>query len=145
MATTRILLRNSRPLQLPPSSHSSSSFSSYSLYMKCVRLHIRASLNGDLNMASAKGERKPVVAMKATMATIEHTTTSQPMLQQRLSDLAAFLASILSAILVLFRAIVKRKKLSNLQPQMQIEKVCMYSFVFVLSFLLISPTSVSAK
>ncbi|WVZ23181.1 hypothetical protein V8G54_001725 [Vigna mungo] len=121
MATTRILLRNSRPIQLPPSSHSSS-FSSYSLYMKCVGLHIRASLNGDLNMASSKGERKPVVAMKATMATTEHTTTSQPMLQPRLSDLAAFLASILSAILLLFRAIVKRKKLSNLQPQMQIEK-----------------------
>ncbi|QCD82589.1 uncharacterized protein LOC114177551 [Vigna unguiculata] len=120
MATTRILLRNSRPIQLPPSSHSSSSSSSF--YMKCVRLHSRASFNGDLNMASAKGETKPVVAMRATMATTEHTTTSQPMLQQRLSDFAAFFASILTAILVLFWSIVKRKKPSNLQPQMQIEK-----------------------
>jgi len=148
MATTRILLRNSRPIQLPPSSHSSSSSSSF--YMKCVRLHSRASFNGDLNMASAKGETKPVVAMRATMATTEHTTTSQPMLQQRLSDFAAFFASILTAILVLFWSIVKRKKPSNLQPQMQIEKVCVYilllfllnifSYIcFILIFLLISP------
>ncbi|XP_052723816.1 uncharacterized protein LOC108321328 isoform X1 [Vigna angularis] len=128
MATTRVLLRNSRPIQLPHSS----SFSSFSLYVKCVRLHSRASLNGDLNMASAKG----VVAMKATMATTEHTTTSQPILQQRLSELAAFLASILSAILVLFRAIVKRKKLSHLQLQMQIEKAiidCRFFTLFAIA------------
>jgi len=71
----------------------------------------------------AKGERKPVVTMKATMATTDPITTSQPMLQQGLSHLAAFFASIRCAILVLFRATVKRKKPSNLQPQMQIEKV----------------------
>ncbi|KAK7368348.1 hypothetical protein VNO80_10373 [Phaseolus coccineus] len=118
MATTRILLRNSRPIQFPPPPSSPS----HSFYMKSVRLHSRASLNGDLNMAPDKGQRKPPVAMKATMATTDHITTSQPMLQQGLSDLAAFFASILTAILLLFRAIVNRTKPSNLQPQMQIEK-----------------------
>ncbi|ESW29842.1 hypothetical protein PHAVU_002G103300 [Phaseolus vulgaris] len=118
MATTRILLRNSRPIQFPPPPPPSS----HSLYIKCVRLHCRASLNGDLNRAPAKGERKPPVTMKATMATTDHITTSQPLLQQGLPDFAAFFASILTAILLLFRAIVKRTKPSNLQPQMQIEK-----------------------
>jgi len=69
--------------------------------------------------------------MKATMATTDHITTSQPLLQQGLPDFAAFFASILTAILLLFRAIVKRTKPSNLQPQMQIEKVNIYYFLLI--------------
>ncbi|CAJ1939754.1 unnamed protein product [Sphenostylis stenocarpa] len=60
--------------------------------------------------------------MKATIATTDHKTTSQPMLQQGLSHLAAFFASIHSAFLLLFLTVVKKKKPSSLQPQMQIEK-----------------------
>ncbi|TKY58923.1 hypothetical protein E2542_SST15998 [Spatholobus suberectus] len=114
MATTR-LLRTSRPIQLPPPPLSSS------LYMKCVRYQSRASVDGDHNIASVKGERKPVVAVKATMATTDPITTSQPVVQQGLSDLASLMASIRNAILVLLRAIIKRKP-CNLQPQMLIER-----------------------
>ncbi|KAL2344603.1 hypothetical protein Fmac_005888 [Flemingia macrophylla] len=114
MATTRLLFRTSRPIQLPPPSSS--------LFMKRVRSKGRASLNyGDHNMASAEGERKPLVAVKATMATTHNITTSQPVVQQGLSHLAALIASIHSAILVLLRAIVKRKP-RNLQPQILIER-----------------------
>ncbi|XP_020224270.1 uncharacterized protein LOC109806308 [Cajanus cajan] len=114
MATTRVL-RASRPIQLPPPLSSS-------LFMKCVRYQSRASLNnGDHNLASTKGERKPVVAVKATMAITEHITTSQPVIQQGLSDLAALIATIRNAFLLLLRAVVKRK-LRNLTPQILIER-----------------------
>lgn len=114
MATTR-LLHTSRPIQLPSSSSSTSSF------IRCVRYKSRASLNGDHNISSGKGERKPVMAVKASVATT-HVTTSQPVVRQGLLDLAAFITSIRNAMLVLLRTSVKRK-LRNLQPQMLIERV----------------------
>ena len=118
MATTR-LLRTSRPIQLPSSSSTSSSF------VKCVsvRYQSRASLNGDHNIASGKGERKPVVAVKASMAATDHITTSQPVgIRQGLSNLAALMASIRNAKLVFLQDAVKRRTW-NLQPQMLIERV----------------------
>ncbi|KAG4906424.1 hypothetical protein AAZX31_20G025600 [Glycine max] len=117
--TTRLLLRSSKPIQLAPSPPSSSS---NSLYMKCVRYQSMASLNENHhNIGSVKGERKPVGAVKATIATTNHITTSKPVIQQGLSDLATLIASIRNAVLVFLRTFVKRKP-RNLRPQMLIEK-----------------------
>ncbi|XP_027348574.1 uncharacterized protein LOC113860118 [Abrus precatorius] len=114
MATTR-LLRSSRPIQLPPPPSASS-------FMKSVWYQSRASLNGDHTIASSKGERKlPVAALKASMATTDQITSSQPVVPQGLSDLAALLASIRNAIFVLLRSALKSKPW-NLHPQMLIEK-----------------------
>jgi len=124
--TTRLLLRSSKPIQLAPSPPSSSS---NSLYMKCVRYQSMASLNENHhNIGSVKGERKPVGAVKATIATTNHITTSKPVIQQGLSDLATLIASIRNAVLVFLRTFVKRKP-RNLRPQMLIEKVRLYILV----------------
>ncbi|XP_061367999.1 uncharacterized protein LOC133311013 [Gastrolobium bilobum] len=114
MATTR-LLRSSRPIQLPSSSTTTSSS-----IMKCIRYQSRASFNEDHNIAS-KGERKPVVAVKASLAATDHISTSKPVVRQGLLDIAVFIASIRNAMLVLLRVAVKRKRW-NLHPQMLIER-----------------------
>lgn len=119
MATTRFL-RTSRPIQLPPPPPPAPDSS---FYIKCVRYQSIANLNGDHNIPSIKGERKPVIAVKATMATTDHITTSKPVVQQFFSDIASLIASIhRNAILFLLRTSVKRKP-RNLQPQMLIERV----------------------
>ncbi|KAJ1395922.1 hypothetical protein SESBI_33008 [Sesbania bispinosa] len=106
MATTR-LLRTSKPIQLPNSSSS---------FLKSVRYQSRASLNGDHITPSGKGERKPVVAVKASTM-----TTSQPVVREGLSALAEFIATIRNAMLLLLRAALKKKPW-NLHPQMLIER-----------------------
>ncbi|KAE9607353.1 hypothetical protein Lal_00026861 [Lupinus albus] len=122
MATTRLLLRTTNPIQFPSSfSSSSSSSTTTSLYMRCVQYQNRASLNEDHNIAYGKSERKPVMAVKASMAITNHLTTSQPLVRQGLSDLVAFITRIRNAMLIFLKASIKRKQW-NLQPQMLIEK-----------------------
>lgn len=119
MATAKLLRTSSRPLQLPSSISSS--------FIKCVRhcYQSRASLSGYRIIASGKGEREQVVAVKASMGTANHITTSQLVVRDRegLSNLAAIISSIRNAMLVLLRAALNRKTWINLQPQMLIERV----------------------
>ncbi|XP_019420542.1 PREDICTED: uncharacterized protein LOC109330717 isoform X1 [Lupinus angustifolius] len=115
MATTR-LLRTTNPIHFP-----SSSSTTTSLFMRCVRYQSRASLNEDHNIAYGKSERKPVMAVKASMVTTNHLTTSQPLVRQGLLDLVAFITRIRNAMLIFLRASMKRKQW-NLQPQRLIEK-----------------------
>lgn len=129
MATTRLVLqKTSRPFQLPlaPSS---------SLFTKCVRYQSKAKLNGDRVIVSGKGERKPVGPIQASVATINHITTSEPVVIGKwLIGLAAFIARVRNAMLVLLRrSVVRRVKKWNLQPQMLIETVCTFKLA---SFLL---------
>ncbi|CAJ2650407.1 unnamed protein product [Trifolium pratense] len=125
MPTTRLLRHSKVPFdRIIPSSGSISS--------KCLlRFQSRASLSGDHVIASSadqKGERKHVVAVKASMTSTNHLTISRPVQQdvpQGLSELLAeIIASIRNAMLVLLlRKVVIQKKLArNLHPQMLIEK-----------------------
>jgi hypothetical protein len=90
-------------------------------------------LRGDHVIASSsadqKGERKHMVAVKASMTTTNHLTISRPVKQdvpRGLSELLAkIIASIRNAMLVLLlrKAVIKRNLAWNLHPQMLIEKV----------------------
>ena len=128
MATSRLLQHSKVPFDQLPSSSSSSS------YTKCLRYQSRACLRGDnIKVSTEKGERKPVVVMKATMTTsTDHLTISQPALvPEGLSELLAeIIASIRNAMLVvLFRgAVINRRIKRDLHPQMLIEKVLLQFF-----------------
>jgi len=122
MATSRLLQHSKVPFDQLPSSSSSSS------YTKCLRYQSRACLRGDnIKVSTEKGERKPVVVMKATMTTTNNLTISQPALvPEELSELLAeIIASIRNAMLVVLLrgAVINRKITRNFHPQMFIEKV----------------------
>ncbi|WJX50907.1 hypothetical protein P8452_37153 [Trifolium repens] len=130
MPTTRLLQHSKVPFDriIPSSSFSSCSISSKIL----LRFQSRASLRGDHVIASSsadqKGERKHMVAVKASMTTTNHLTISRPVKQdvpRGLSELLAeIIASIRNAMLVLLlrKAVIKRNLAWNLHPQMLIEK-----------------------
>ncbi|GAU46020.1 hypothetical protein TSUD_95960 [Trifolium subterraneum] len=132
MPTTRLLKHSKVPFDRIIPSSSSSSSSSRSISSKCLlRFQSRASLSGDHAIASSadqKGERKHVVAVKASMTTTNHLTISRPVQQdipQGLSELLAeIIESIRNAMLVLLlrKAVIQRKLVWNLHPQMVIEK-----------------------
>ncbi|CAL0331241.1 unnamed protein product [Lupinus luteus] len=131
MATTR-LLRTTNPIQFPSPP---SSTTTTSLYRRCVRYQSRASLNEDHNKAYGKSERKPVMAVKASMAITNHLTTSQPLVRQGLLDLVAFITRNRNAMLIFLKASIKRKQW-NLQPQMLIQRAiidCRFFTLFAIA------------
>ncbi|KAM3710536.1 hypothetical protein ACB098_01G039000 [Castanea mollissima] len=103
MATTR-LLRTTRPLGLGlPSSTSSSSSSSFSV--RCLN---KAGFDGDKRV-SENCRRKPMVAVKATVAFPKSLITAQPQVNRGLLDLASLVANISKATMILLRIAVKRR------------------------------------
>lgn len=115
MATTR-LLRSSRPLRLGLTSSSSSSLSATTV--RCVRA---AGFNGEKRL-SGDNERKPMVAVKASVAASESLITSKPQVNRGLLDLASLLANANLAAVFLLRMAVKLKP-RKLLVQMFLERV----------------------
>lgn len=125
MATTR-LLRTSRPLRLGLPSSSSSSLSATT-----VRCLSTAGFNGEKRV-SGDSERKPMVAVKASMVASESLITSQPKLNRGLLDFASLLAKASLAAVFLLRMAVKLKP-RKLLVQIFLERVwaghtCLFGF-----------------
>ena len=127
MATNR-LLRTSTPSHFRSSSSSSFPFS----LITSVRHRSNAKLNnGSNHLASGNGERKPAVAVKASLNS-QHLITTKPTVRPRLlSGLAALAANVDHVMHVLLRAAVKRK-LWSIKPQTLIETVLSFCFRLII-------------
>lgn len=132
MATTR-LLRTSRPLRLGLPSSSSTSLSATTV--RCVSA---AGFNGEKRV-SGDNERKPMVAVKASVAASESLITSKPQVNRGLLDLASLLANASLAAVFLLRMAVKLKP-RKLLVQMFLERAIIdcrfFTFIAVAGSLL---------
>lgn len=121
MATTR-LLRTTRPLGLGlPSSTASSSSSSFSV--RCLN---KAGFDGDKRVSENCG-RKPMVAVKATVAFSKSLITAQPQVNRGILDLASLVANVSKATMILLRIAVKQRP-RKFHLQMFIERVGHFFF-----------------
>ena len=118
MATTR-LLHTSRPLGLSLSSSSSSSSSSFSA--TTVRCQSKVGFDGEKRV-SENCVRKPVVAVKASVAASKSLITAEPQVNRGILDLASLVANVSAAALFLLRLAVKQKP-RKFHVQMFIERV----------------------
>lgn len=102
MATTR-LLRTTRPLGLGLPSSTSSSSSSFSV--RCLN---KAGFDGEKRV-SENCRRKPMVAVKASVAFSKSLITAQPQVNRGLLDLASLVANVSKATMILLRIAVKQR------------------------------------
>lgn len=116
MAITRVLRTSSSPIHLAGSSSTNSSS-----LMTSVRCRIKANLNAD-DILPQKVERKPMVALKASVAESEHIITSQSVIPRGFLELVPNIGRVIQSLLTT-TTIVKSIKQWNLHPQMLIEKV----------------------
>ena len=119
MATTR-LLRTTRPLGLglPSSTSSSSSFS-----VRCLN---KVGFDGEKRV-SENCRRKPMVAVKASVAFSKSLITAQPQVNRGLLDLASLVANVSKATVILLRIAVKQRP-RKFHLQMFIERVGHFFF-----------------
>ncbi|GMY28520.1 hypothetical protein FCV25MIE_23762 [Fagus crenata] len=115
MATTR-LLHTYRPLGLGLSSSSSSSFSAAT-----VRCQSKVGFDGEKRV-SENCVRKPMVAVKASVAASKSLITAEPQVNRGILDLASLVANVSAAALFLLRLAVKQKP-RKFHVQMFIERV----------------------